>query len=247
MMVFFFPLLFFFGLFIGSFLGVISDRVPNNESIVLPPSHCDSCKKKLRWYDNIPLLSYVLLKGKCRFCGNKISFYYPAVELTTALLFVVIGISTQNITELIFNLYISASLIVIFFSDLKYEIIPSSVVYPAIVITFLFKIFFVNLTLFPPIASALGAFLFFLSLFLITKGRGMGFGDVQLAFLMGLFLGFPKILVSLYVAFLTGGMLSLILVLWGKKKLRGSTLPFGPFLVFGTFFALFFGNVLWNR
>ncbi len=243
--------LFIIGLFIGSFLGVVSDRVPKGKSIVLPPSHCDFCGKTLKWYDNIPLLSFILLSGKCRHCHKSLSFLYPAIELITALLFVstysFLGssfiINPSSLITLLFYLFIASSLIAIFFSDLKFEIIPIAILYPAIVLTIVF-LFFNHSSLILNLYSGVGSALFFLLLFAITKGRGMGLGDAQLAFFMGLFLGFPNVLIALYVAFLTGGIVSFILIIWRKKKLRGSTIPFGPFLVFGTLFALFFGTQL---
>ncbi len=255
MIILFLVWLFVFGLFIGSFLGVVSDRVPNNKSIVFPSSHCDFCKKKLKWYDNIPLLSFVLLSGKCRFCNKKLSLFYPIIELVTGLMFVLISVqlnlssiiyhlSSGNIIELLFYLFITSSLIAIFFADLKYEIIPSVVLYPAVAISFLYILLNTQYLIQNSLLSALSAFLFFLVLFFVTRRRGMGLGDVQLAFFMGLLLGFPKIVVALYIAFLTGGIVSFILILWGKKKLHGSTIPFGPFLVFGTFASLFYGNLL---
>lgn len=243
----YYPVIFALGLFIGSFLGVVVERVPKGRSIVTPPSHCKRCKKTLKWYDNIPVISYVFMKGRCRFCKVRLSLFYPGIELLTAVMFVFATLYlSSNIYHLLFYLYIIASLIVIFFIDLKHEIIPSEIVYPAIIVTFLYIIINTKYLILSSFAAAIGALLFFLFIFLVTRGKGMGFGDVQFVFLMGLLLGFPAIIVALYMAFLTGGAVSLILILWRKKKLRGSTLPFGPFLVFGTFFALFFSKILVN-
>ncbi len=277
--------LFILGLFIGSFLNVLVDRLPREESIAKGRSHCEFCKHTLAWYDLVPVFSFIQLKGKCRYCRSPLSYYYPIVELTTGILFVLTASFVLNsvipspvegsylqvlmseilyfvqndIMVVIFHLYIVSSLIVIFFADLKYGIIPDKITYPAIIITLLFLVFnsftskesWLSLSLQPAtfeagnrVTSALGAFLLFLFLFLITKGRGMGFGDVKLAFLMGIFLGFPGIVIALYVAFLTGAIFSLILIVWGKKKLKGSTIPFGPFLVFGSLVSLFWGNEL---
>ncbi len=274
----FFMFLFFvfiFGLCVGSFLNVVIDRLQQNESIIAGRSYCDSCKKKLLWYDMFPVFSYLFLKGKCRFCHAKISIQYPAVELTTGILFLVSllchpefisgsrlqalemlnQVQYDNYLSFIFQLLIISSLIVIFFTDLKYGIIPDKIIYPAVVVSFLFISFtskeswlhFVHPATFEVglinyLLSAFGSFLFFLLLYLITRGRGMGFGDVKFAFLMGLFLGFPKIITAFYIAFLTGAIISLILVIWRKKKFRGGTIPFGPFLVFGTLAALFLGE-----
>lgn len=235
---------FLLGLCVGSFLNALIDRIPRNESVFKGRSYCEKCNKKLGAFDLIPVLSFILLKGRCRYCHFPISFYYPVIELTTGILFVLssIFLPTFNFQLSIFNFFIISSLIVVFFTDLRYGIIPDKVLYPAIILSSVFLIFNSQLSTLNYLASALGAFLFLLILFLITRGRGMGFGDVKLVFLMGLILGFPKIIIALYLAFLTGALVSIILVIWGKKKLKGGIIPFGPFLVLGTLAAFFFGE-----
>ncbi|MDP3988393.1 MAG: prepilin peptidase [Candidatus Levybacteria bacterium] len=246
--------IFILGLCVGSFLNVVIDRLPKGESIVKGRSYCDKCRKKLKWYDLIPLFSFLVLKRKCRNCNSSISFYYPIVELTTGLLFVFVFFTFNNFqfsslrqgfveqAALVFQLFLISSLVVIFFTDLKYEIIPDAIVFPSVFIVFAYLFLNHGSLFFNYFLTAGGAFLFFLLLFLITRGRGMGFGDVKFSFLMGLLLGFPKIVVSLYLAFLTGALISLILVIWGKKKFIGGTIPFGPFLVLGTLISLFFAD-----
>lgn len=234
--------IFVFGLIVGSFLNVLIYRLPQNLSL-LGRSFCPNCKKKISWYDNIPLLSFILLKGKCRFCHSPISLQYPIVELLTGILFVLIFfmLPDQNIkylTSISYYLFIISSLIVIFFTDLKHGIIPDKITYSAIVVSIIFLTSqYPNI----PISyflSAFGAAAFLGFLHVITRGRGMGLGDVKLAALMGLFLGFPKIVLALYAAFLTGAIVSLILILVGKKRF-GQTIPFGPFLILGTILTLF--------
>lgn len=236
-------LFFIFGLSIGSFLNVLIYRLPKNESL-FGRSYCDHCKKKLSWYDLIPLLSFVLLKGKCRYCKETIDPIIPVVELTTALLFVSVFLKFPILSDpkLWFNLFFVSTLIVTFFTDLKYEIIPNKIIYPAI----LSSLFFIALTnnTVNHILSGIGAFLFFLILSLVTRGKGMGGGDTKLALFLGLVLGFPTIVFSLYLAFLTGGFISLILILWKKKKFKGNTIPFGPFLAFWGIVSIFLGNHL---
>ena len=259
-------LLFILGLAVGSFLNVLIDRLPNGESPLSGRSYCDKCKKTLKWYDMVPVASFLILKGKCRFCRASLSFYYPLVELITGIMFVVtfvyishlpliidhLPFSTFNFQLSIFIYYafILSSFIVIFFADLKYGIIPDSITYPAVLLSTIYYLLF---TIYSPIVndqssiinnilSGLGAFIFFLILYLITRGRGIGFGDVKLAFLIGLFLGFPKILIALYLAFLTGAIAGSILIVWGKKKLKGGTIPFGPFLIIGAVLSLFCGE-----
>ncbi len=247
----FISLSFILGLAVGSFLNVLIDRLPNDESPFKGRSYCDKCRKKLVWFDMIPILSFFLLRGKCRLCHSSISVYYPIVELITAVLFISavyllpqisIGYQVLTIKYMIDALYywfIVSSLIVIFFTDLKYGIIPDKIVYPAIAISFLYLIFLHSNILISNIVSSIGVFLFFLFLYFITKGRGMGLGDVKLVFFLGLLLGFPKIIIALYIAFLTGAVAGLILIMWKKKRLKIATIPFGPFLALGTFLSYF--------
>jgi len=247
-------LIFILGLFVGSFLNVLADRLPKEESAIKGRSHCEKCKKELAWFDLIPLLSFIFLKGKCRYCRTSLSFYYPIVELTTGILFagvfIFIGgayinfISTINIINLIYYLFIASSLIVVFFADLKYGIIPDKIVLPAIIISFLYLILNTYYLIPPHLLSALGAGLFFLALLIVTRGKGMGFGDVKFAFLMGLILGFPNIVVALYIAFLTGAIVGCILIIWKRRETFGTVIPFGPFLATGTLLSIFFGNFI---
>ena len=241
-------IIFVLGLAVGSFLNVLIDRLPKDKSIIKGRSYCDHCKKPLRWYDLIPLLSFLILKGKCRNCHFSISFYYPMVELVTGVVFVLtfdhLRGGSLDIVALAYYLFILSSLIVIFFTDLKYGIIPDKIVYPAILTVSIYTIFNFQFSIFNYFLSALGAFLFFLILYLVTKGRGMGFGDVKLVFILGLFLGFPKAVVAFYIAFLTGAIFGCILIVWGKKKFFGGTIPFGPYLVLGTFISLFWGEAI---
>ena len=260
--------LFFTGAALGSFLNVIIDRMPRRESFLTGRSHCEHCRHKLFWYDLIPLFSYVALNGQCRYCKKHLSLYYPIIETVAGLAFVLLFalvygqdfiylMGDMSLLSVALYLWVVlAALIVIFFVDLKYGIIPFSTV------TFLFLLsvlwFFISPTLHvssPDIASiihtesflnhlfsALGAFASFLFLFLITRGRGLGFGDVVYVFLMGFLLGFPKIVIGLYIAFLSGAIISFVLVLLGRKRFSGGTIPFGPFLVSGTIISLLWGD-----
>lgn len=249
-----FVYIFIIGLFIGSFLNVLADRLPRGESVVKGRSHCEKCKKNLKWFDLIPLLSFLQLRGKCRYCHTPLSFYYPITELVTGIMFVITYLFVANnfpfatfhlpFISLFYYLFIVSSLIVVFFADLKYGIIPDKIILPAVIISFLYLILNTNYLILSHLFSAVGACLFFLILFLITKGRGMGFGDVKFAFLMGLILGFPNIIVSLYIAFLTGAIVGIILIVWRKKRIFGTSIPFGPFLVLGTLIAIFYGEIL---
>ena len=250
---FFYIFVFILGLAVGSSLNCIIYRLEKNESFLKGRSYCPNCHHVLAWQDLIPILSFLILKGKCRYCGKKISLQYPLVELATGILFFSISYSTfqhsntptlQQFIQFLYLSIVSSFLIVIFVYDLKHYLIPDKVIYPAIGITFFYQIIS-NTNFYFSILSALGAAAFFLLIFLVSRGKWLGFGDVKLGFLMGLFLGFPKILVALFFAYLIGAIIGIGLVLAKKKTLK-SEVPFGPFLVTGTFVALFFGNQLIN-
>lgn len=246
------------GTFIGSFLNVVVDRLPRNQSIVKGRSHCDFCKKTLAWYDLIPVISYVMLSGKCRYCHIKLSAYYSIFEITTGLLFAITYWLFINGNRSLWNIQMETYLwffyyyllvscfIVIVFIDIKFGIIPDRIVFSLIGLSIVFLLLLSPTVLVPALITGIGSFLFFLLIFLITKGRGMGFGDVKFAFVMGLILGYPNIIVAFYIAFLTGAFVSLILIVSKKKKLKGGSIPFGPFLVLGTYCALFLGESIRN-
>ena len=249
-----FIFIFLLGLFIGSFLNVLADRLSRGEAVIKGRSHCEKCKKTLKWLDLIPLLSFLFLKGKCRYCRVRLSLFYPITELTTGILFAGVflflggaNINLITIINIIYYLFILSSLIVIFFADLKYGIIPDKIIFSAVFIAIAYSFFNHQSLIINHFLSGLGALLFFLSLFLVTKGRGMGFGDVKFAFLMGLILGFPNIITGLYIAFLTGAIVGIILILWRRKKAFGTAIPFGPFLVLGTLGALFWGEIILQK
>lgn len=233
-------LIFILGLCVGSFLNVLIYRLPH----LLPItgwSFCPKCKKKISWRDNIPLLSYILLRGRCRGCFSPISLQYPLVELASGLLTVfVYHVLIYDIWKLIWFLLISYALLVVFVSDLRYQIIPDQIVYPVIGINLVRQISLINQGG-GFLLSGLGAGLFFFLLHLVTRKKGMGMGDVKLAILMGLVLGFPKIILALYLSFLTGAFIGVILVL-AKFKRFGEHIPFGPFLSSATFISLFWGD-----
>lgn len=247
-------IVFLFGLCVGSFLNVVVYRLNHGLSPFQGRSFCPKCRKKILWYDNLPLISFVFLKGKCRFCHSPISFQYPLVELFTSILFVITSFLLINKTgglliinfelwiKLFYYLFITASLIAIFVSDLRYQTVLDEVVLFGIIIAFLYSFFEGSLI---SILSGLGAGLFFLSLVLITRGKGMGMGDVKLAVLMGLILGFPKIIIALIIAFLTGALVGVILVLVNKKHFK-EPIPFGPFLTGATWISLFWGQKIWQ-
>ncbi|OGH07961.1 MAG: hypothetical protein A2W22_06865 [Candidatus Levybacteria bacterium RBG_16_35_11] len=235
------------GLFVGSFLNLVIDRLPKKQTIIRDRSKCDFCNRKLEWFELIPLVSFIIQKRKCRHCYRKLSFYYPFTELTTGVLFgltFLTGNSLYVIPYVLFaiSLVIVSCLIIIFFTDLKYGIIPNQVILFASSIALLYLTLNTPYLILQHLLSALFIFLFFLLLILVTRGRGMGMGDAKFAFFIGLLLGFPLTIFSIYLAFLTGALVSIILILLGIKKLKKDTIPFGPFLAGSTLLTYFYGN-----
>ncbi len=238
--------LFFIGLTVGSFLNCLIYRLSANEK---PEgrSYCPKCKHQLSYKDLVPVLSYIFLSGKCRYCKKKISIEYPIVELLTGALFLFAFLIAGLSGELIFLILVLFFLILIFIYDLKHYIIPDFANFSLIGISFLYLLLvsFLNndiTMLAKGVLSALGAFLFFFSLFYFTKGKGMGFGDVKYVVFMGLFLGFPNILVGLFISFCLGAIIGLLLIALKKKKIK-SQVPFAPFLIIGTLLAYFYGDL----
>ncbi len=251
----FYSFIFLFGLVVGSFLNVVIYRTETNEDIVFGRSCCRQCHRILAWYDLVPLLSFLALRGKCRYCRQLISAQYPLVELLTGIMFVLIAWRLGFVRDLEFGIgnffiinyywFIVSTLIIIFVYDLKHYIIPDKVVYAAILVSGIwysvfgfFLNFYTKYEILYTLLAALLAGGFFLIIVLLTKGEGMGGGDIKLAFLMGLFLGTEKILTALVLAFTLGAFWGIILILLKKKTLK-SAIPFGPFLVIGTLAALF--------
>jgi len=254
MQVLIYSFIFIFGLIIGSFLNSVIYRLSINQGFLIGKSYCPNCKHNLAWYDLVPVLSFLTLKGRCRYCKKPISIQYPLVEFATALLFTFwvwqkIGVLIYSpnfliLLNLCFILCVICSMVVIFVYDLKHYIIPDKIVFPLILITGIFN-FYTKYEMLNATYSAVGASLFFLFIVLVSQGKWMGMGDVKLAFFMGLFLGFPKIIIALFLAFFIGAVVGVILIFSGKKGLR-SEVPFGPFLVIGTFLALFFEHEIIN-
>lgn len=238
------------GLFIGSFLNVLIDRLPKNQNVLWGRSHCDYCRRTLRWYELIPVLSFVFQGGKCVRCHRRLSWQYPAIELVTATGFCfVFSYFAAGPLLVGASCVIFSSFLVLFMADAKEQILPDSMV----VLGILGSLVYLWHTASPVsigihILAGVVSFSFFYFLWFITKRRGMGFGDVKLAFLLGLLMGYPETVMALYVAFLTGAAVGVILVLGGKKKLK-SKIAFGPFLIFGIVCTVVFHSTLlhlWN-
>jgi len=256
----FYIFIFLLGLCIGSFLNCAIYRLETKKTLQ-GRSFCPKCKKQLLWQDLIPVFSFLFLGGKCRRCKKKISWQYPIVEIVTATLFVLIfwslgfgwdlGFGIWDFIKLCFMFYFASVLIVIFVYDFKHYEIPDKVLIPAIAISFIYCALFDFGGILNHLLAVLIGSGFFLSIFLISKGKWMGFGDVKLAVLMGLLLGVPNILLALFLAFLFGAIIGVILMVLpfsktGEKKSLKSEIPFGPFLITGTFFAILWGPKIIN-
>ncbi len=238
-------LLFILGLTVGSFSNVCINRIPKNESIIYPASHCPKCRSNITPKDNIPLLSYILLKGRCRNCKNRISIQYPVVEFLTGLVYLIIYLTYGLNVQTLIYIILSSALIIIAFIDLNEQIVPDVISLPGIVIGFILS-FFVPYISF--INSALGVvfgggiiLIIGLAGSLIFKKEAMGGGDVKLAAMIGAFLGWRYIIISLFLGFFLGALAGIFLII-SKIKSREDVVPFGPFIVLGSFITLLWGD-----
>jgi leader peptidase (prepilin peptidase) / N-methyltransferase len=225
------------GLALGSFLNVVAARVPLRRSIVRPPSACMSCGQQVRWYDNLPLVSYAVLRGRCRDCKVRIPFVYPAVELVTALLIAGCVLAFGVTADALVAAFFCAVLVAVSAIDVEHRIIPNRIVLPATAAVLL-----ANTALHPSPGWALGAlgasgFLFAAAL---AYPAGMGMGDVKLALLMGAALG-KVVAVAMMVGMLAAMIPGLYLMARHGSKARKMGIPFGPFLAAGSVVALFWG------
>ena len=238
-----------FGAIVGSFLNVCIFRLPKEESIVWPGSHCPHCNTPIKFYDNIPLISYILLKGRCRHCHRPISFQYPLVEgitaLGSAILFVKFG---PSLTYLFYFAFL-ASLIVITVIDLHHQIIPDVISLPGIGVGLLASLILPKITLFN---SLIGILLGGGSIFLVAtvyqwlfKREGMGGGDVKLLAMIGAFLGWKAVILTILLSSLIGSITGIIIMVLKGKDFKYA-IPFGPFLSLGAVISLFYGPSLIN-
>jgi leader peptidase (prepilin peptidase) / N-methyltransferase len=245
-----------FGAIVGSFLNVCIVRIPKGESVVQPPSHCPACKKPIAVYDNLPLISYVVLLGRCRSCGEEISPRYFVVELLMAFLAVALYYQFGSSLAFLVSFIFVAALIVISFIDLDVRIVPDVISLPGIVAGLMFSVvarYVINdpFELIPSPLSALigvlvgGGFLLALAWAYeaFTGVEGMGGGDIKLLAMIGAFLGWTSIPFTLFLASLTGSVIGLGFMI-GKGVGRRFALPFAPFLCLGAILYLFFGNDL---
>jgi leader peptidase (prepilin peptidase)/N-methyltransferase len=236
---------FLFGLLIGSFLNVVAYRLPRGESLVSPPSHCPACGKPVRPRDNIPVLGWLLLHGRCRDCGEPFSWRYPAVELLTGVLYALVVATQDQTIDIVLGLCLVTALIPITLIDLDVRRIPDKITAPAAV-TALVAGLALDIAGVPEqlIAGAAALLLFYLAA--VMKPGGMGMGDVKLVGVLGLYLGravAPAIFIALILGVVVGGVImARVGVATGRKR----SVPFGPFLAIGGLIAFFVGDDIVN-
>lgn len=234
-------LVFVFGLILGSFYNVVGYRLPNGISIVYPPSHCPNCNKKITWYQNIPLLSYFFLKGKCHYCHQKISVIYPLVEFTTGLLFLTAYLKYDLTFRFIISIIIISLLMIITISDTKYLVINDSVLLGGFFLLLITT--FLSFNIKYTIKSLLSGILMFLVIYALRlignhlfKKDTIGGGDIKLMFLIGFILGPLNSLLALFLS----SFLAFPISLYNYLKHKENVIPFGPFLLLGTLIIYLF-------
>jgi prepilin signal peptidase PulO-like enzyme (type II secretory pathway) len=255
MELFFLFFIFLLGLIIGSFLNCLVWRVYSGEGMT-KRSYCPKCKHQIAWYDNVPVLSFILLKGKCRHCQEKISYQYPLIELVTGLLFLlswwhIMGtgvpsyeFQVTSLVELLCYWLIVFVMLAIFVFDARWYLIPDKITLPAIAVIFVLNLYlgfnWQNLV----ISGIIGGS-FFLLQFVISRGKWIGGGDIRMGVLMGVALGLTGLAVALFLAYIIGSLVGISLMALGRKK-WGSQVPFGIFLSTGCLISLFWGAELAN-
>ncbi|QSQ09390.1 Type 4 prepilin-like proteins leader peptide-processing enzyme [Koleobacter methoxysyntrophicus] len=236
-------LLFVLGTVIGSFINVCIYRIPRNKSVVSMPSFCPECGKRLKPYELIPIISYIIQGGKCRGCGKTISVRYPLVELSCgALPFLLLlkfppGANFFIITALLYLM------VVVTFIDMEFMIIPDSLILVGLLLGGLYTIFVWRSPIQPLLGMVTGSGLLF-SIAILWKG-GMGEGDVKYMGVLGIYLGFKLTILSLFLSFLLGAVIGIVLILSGKKG-RRDMIPFGPFLSAAAFISILWGEGISN-
>ncbi|OGV96392.1 hypothetical protein A2W24_04655 [Microgenomates group bacterium RBG_16_45_19] len=253
--------LFVLGAILGSFINVLISRSVEGEDWVRGRSRCDHCRQQIKWYDNLPLLSYMVLGGKCRSCQGKIAIQHPIIELLTGLMLVwwyAIGFTFFRLVETpllyiqpVFWLAVGILLLIIFVTDWLYQIIPDFANITLGVLAVVYRLYlslsgvmrWQDFWLALLTGVVMGGLLYLI--WVLTRGRGMGLGDVKFALVMGVLLGWPRAAIALFLAFLLGAVVGIILLLLKWKKPR-ERIAFGPFLILGTALALVWGFEMWS-
>ncbi len=238
--------IFIFGAAIGSFLNVCIYRIPRGESVVYPPSHCTNCSAKIKWFDLMPIISYIVLGGKCRHCGVKISVRYPVMESAAALLYLLLyaklGIGLEFVKYAIFiSVLIVVGMIDFDTTDVYFKTTAAGIIFALI---FIALYWYMGFEIKNFILGGILGGIFFISIIIATRG-GMGWGDMEICLFCGLFLGFKFTLVMMLLAFVLGSAAGVILILSGKKS-RKDYIPFGPFILMASIITIFWGVDILN-
>jgi leader peptidase (prepilin peptidase)/N-methyltransferase len=232
------------GLIVGSFLNVCIYRLPRRESVVSPGSRCPGCGKPVRWFDNIPVLSWLILRGRCRDCQTRISAQYPVVEIVTAIVAVAIVMLTPPGALLVSRFVLGAMLIVLFMIDFEHQILPNVITLPGIVIGFLFSFFAPPGPVSSLIGIVVGAGVLYgiaAGYYLVRKEEGMGMGDVKMLAMIGAFLGWPAVILTLILSSLAGAVIGIALMLFTRADMRYA-MAFGTFLALAALVAMLAGE-----
>lgn len=234
------------GLCVGSFLNVCIYRLPRGQSLLTPASRCPHCGTPLRWFENIPVISWVVLRARCGQCGAPISPQYPIIEIVTALVWLLIASMTPPGWLLASRLVLGTALIVLFMIDLEHQLLPNVITLPGIAVGFAFSF----LTAPGPLDSLLGILvgggvLYAIAggYYLLRKEEGMGMGDVKMLAMVGAFLGWRAVLLTLVLSSFAGAVIGVLIIAWHRGDLRYA-LPFGTFLALGTMIAMLVGEDL---
>ena len=244
------------GLFVGSFLNVCIDRLPQGQSIIRPPSHCASCNRRLGILELIPLFSYLWLRGRCRYCQAPIPIRLPIVEGVTALIFALLYWKYGLEAQLGIVLVYTCILIIIFVIDLEHQLVLNKVTYPSMIIAFGLSMLSPEIAEVTPlvggtigrlVSSVIGGAigLAFMTLPLIIYRRGMGIGDIKLGALVGLMTGYPLVFVALLISVIGGGLISVILLAF-KIRGRKDPIPFAPFMAASALVTILWGQTIWH-
>lgn len=235
-------------LLIGSFLNVVIYRVPRGKSVVFPPSHCPKCNNQLKWHHLIPVLSFILNRGRCSYCRNKISFQYPLVEILNSILWLFLFLKLGLSLNYLFFSLLSSILLAMSFIDLEHTIIPDGLNLIGIILGLIYKFSFNYTALGNSFLGLIVGGGIFLLIALVTRGA-MGGGDIKLMAVLGFWFGWPQILLVIFLSFIIGAIISIVLLIL-KIKERKDMIPFGPFIALAAYLNLLWGQEMlglyWN-
>ena len=236
-------IIFLIGIIFGSFFNVCIFRIPNNKSVSYPPSHCYNCNTRLKIIDLIPVLSWIFLRGKCRYCGSKISIRYPLIELLTGIIFLIVYKTNGINIMLIYYLMLSSILIIITFIDIDFYIIPDNLIIIGCIFALVFKVLN-HISIVSSILGGLicggGMYILIVLIESIVKQEVMGGGDIKLFAMIGVFLGIRGGLLTILLSIYIGAIYGVITMIYNKYKNRSykSVIPYGPFIAIAAFISI---------